>query len=395
MRVLAITSLHPNPFQPTLGVFNQQWLAALATMHAVTLISPIPWMIELRARLRGAPGLSRDRRSDRGGVAIVHPRHLFLPPKLLRRFHSGCFRCAVSGAFAEACRDFRPDVVLAAWAYPDGGAAVELARRASLPVVVKVLGSDVLCVAKDSRRWHRTRQTLINADGVVAVSQHLADRVIAMGVPPEKVQLVYSGVDAALFSPGPQSVARETLGLDPDLTTLLFVGNLFPVKGPDVLVDACAILKREGVSFRCYLVGDGPMRPSLERQVAAAGLAGTVKLLGVKPHHELPAWFRAADILVLPSHSEGVPNVLLESSASGTPFVASHVGGVPEVARCTGSRLVPPGDAAALARSIREALTARSTVPRRVSAVPRSLVDAASELAIFLDLVRRGPPVSA
>src|SRR5207244_3718246 len=123
----------------------------------------------------------------------------------------------------------------------------------------------------------------------------------------------------------------------------------------DVLLDACAALRHRR-PVRLYLVGDGPLRGRLEKAAGALGLADVVSFVGPRSHDELPDWYRAADLTVLPSRSEGLPNVLRESLACGTPFVASRVGGVPEVAEGAGCRLVPPGDAAALGDAIAEAL---------------------------------------
>src|SRR5207248_616882 len=109
-------------------------------------------------------------------------------------------------------------------------------------------------------------------------------------------------------------------------------------------------------AFRLSLVGDGPLRSRLEAERAARGLAETVSFAGAVAHDRLQPWYRAADRFVLPSLSEGVPNVLREALACGTPFVASRVGGIPELAADGASLLVPPGDAAALAEALARAL---------------------------------------
>ena len=144
------------------------------------------------------------------------------------------------------------------------------------------------------------------------------------------------------------------VGLPPDIPIILFVGNLLPVKGLDVLVEACSHLKRDGVKFSCLLIGQGPMRDRLERQIAGLQLQEQVRMLGPKPNEELAEWYRAATLFVLPSRSEGLPTVLREAAACGTPFVASRVGGIPEIAHLVPSRLVQPEDARGLAHAIRE-----------------------------------------
>jgi glycosyltransferase involved in cell wall biosynthesis len=109
------------------------------------------------------------------------------------------------------------------------------------------------------------------------------------------------------------------------------------------------------VRFECRLIGQGVMKGAIERQIGERGLADRVKLLGPQPLEELPAWYRRARVLVLPSHSEGVPNVVLEALACGTPVVATRVGGLPEIVG--GEGLVAAGDAAALAAAIESALS--------------------------------------
>src|SRR5206468_10956974 len=138
---------------------------------------------------------------------------------------------------------------------------------------------------------------------------------------------------------------------------LLWVGRMEPVKGLDVLLAACRRLSDGGVNYRLYLVGDGSLRAGLEKETQKRGLAAVVTFVGVRRREQLADWYRAADLTVLPSRSEGVPNVLRESLACGTPFVASRVGGIPEIADERLSRLVPPDDPAALAEAISQALS--------------------------------------
>jgi teichuronic acid biosynthesis glycosyltransferase TuaC len=152
-------------------------------------------------------------------------------------------------------------------------------------------------------------------------------------------------------------------------------------------------LSRDGVNFTGLLIGPGPLRSSLESQVARLGLDGRVRLLGPRPHDQLPDWYRAADLFVLSSYSEGVPVVLLEAAACGTPFVASRVGGIPEIAHLSASRLVPAGDAAALAEAIGASLADRPGSPPPPHDAVRSHTEAVSELVEFLEQIQaaRGP----
>ncbi|HEX4588917.1 MAG TPA: glycosyltransferase [Gemmataceae bacterium] len=396
MRILVLTNLYPNPFQPNRATFNRQQFRELAASHSVAVISPIAWTDELAARRKGCAALPHDRRVLCDGISVEHPRYLY-PPKMLRNWYGHFFQRSVRAAFERACTAFRPDMVLAPWAYPDGWAAVRLGRQAGLPVVIKVHGCDILCGGAGLDRYpgrrRRTADALRQADAVIAVSRHLAGKVVELGVSPGRVDVVYDGIDPTVFHPGPTPDPRPRLGVDPDLPLVLFIGNLVPVKGVEILLDACGRLAQRGLKFTAGLIGEGPLRAALERQVNRLGLEGQVKLLGPLPQRQLGDWYRAASVFVLPSYSEGVPCVLLEAAACGTPFVATQVGGIPEIAHLGPSRLVTPGDAEGLALAIADRIT--GSVGRKTARPEsaRSHGEAAAELAgLFEQVIRASQP---
>jgi glycosyltransferase involved in cell wall biosynthesis len=385
MRILAVTSLFPSPWQPRRAPFNRQQFRALAAEHELRVIAPVAWTDEWRVANRGSPQWPDTRLRSRiqDGFIVHHPRYLF-PPKLLRASYGRCFQRSIGAAFHEAVREFRPDVVLTCWAYPDGWATVRLARQAGLPVVLKVHGSDLLTAGRSTARRSATSEALAEADAVVAVSRHLGTSATEMGAHPSRLHVVYNGVERRLFRPLVRGECRERLGLTDTRPLLLFVGNLVPVKGPDLLLEALALLSRRAPEFQCVYVGEGGLRRALRAQVDALALSGRIRFVGARPLEELPLWYSAADLLVVPSRSEGIPNVLLEAAACGTPFVTSRVGGIPEFA--ADEALVPAGDPAALAGRIEEAL-ARPRHPVAGLTSPVSWADSARALAAVLERV--------
>jgi glycosyltransferase involved in cell wall biosynthesis len=391
MRVLALTNLYPNPYQPNRAAFNRQQFGALAADHEVQVIAPIAWTGEWAARRRaGIPRhVPTERRHVRDGMVIHHPRYAFTP-KILRGWYGRFFAHSVRASFQEAVRSFRPDCVLGCWAYPDGWAAVQLAREHGLPVVVKVQGSDLLTLGNDDARLKPTIETITRTDAVVAVSRHLGERAVELGASRSRVHVVYNGIDGGVFHPGPREAARRRVGIVSPDPLILFVGNLVPVKGLDVLIDALCTLARTGQRFQCAIVGEGPLRSRLHARIESLGLGAQVSLVGSLPLSHMPDWYRAADLVVLPSRSEGVPNVLLEAAACGTPFIATRVGGIPEIAHP--DALVPADDPNALARRIRTFFDAEGHTPPHRPFTPGSWRDSARALAAVLEgVVARAP----
>lgn len=351
MRILTLTTLYPNPLQPTRATYNRLQLREVARKHDVRVIAPVAWTHEMVHRWHGQY-LPACRRVVLDDITVHHPCYYFVPKTL--SWHGHCYWWSVRKVFREVVAEFHPDLIFAPWAYPDGWAAVRLGRQAGLPVVLKVLGSDVLLLPQHPQKKRGTVQALRHADAIVAVSQDLAHRMVDLGVASEKITVVYDGVDVNVFHPGLRDESRKRIGLTQNVPLVLFVGNLLPVKGLDYLLAACVRLAQDGLAFQCALIGQGPLRSSLEHEVARLGLGDKVRFVGTVPNEQLPDWYRAANVFVLPSRSEGVPNVLLEAAACGTPFVASRVGGIPEIAHLATSELVPCGDVRRLAEALKK-----------------------------------------
>jgi len=367
MNVLLITNEFPNPYEPGKAVFNLALARALARRHEVRVVSPISWTDEWSARRGGASRLNARRCEMVDGVEVHYPRYYY-PPRILRSQYGWFFWNSIRAALRELRKRHRADVVLGYWAHPDGEAAVRAAREMDVPSVVIAAGSDVLVVTEDPGRRRRVAHALQGADAVVTVSEHLKEQIIKLGVDGSKVHAWQRGVDAC-FTPGDRAESRALLGIPPGPPMLLSVGRMAPVKGLDVLMEACQRVHQRGLAFRTYLVGDGPLRRVLEADRDARGLQGVVHFVGSCNHDCLPAWYRAADLTLLTSRSEGMPNVLRESFACGTPFIATDVGGVAELAAGHPDWLVEPGNADALAVAIERGLTcglSRPTQPRTI-----------------------------
>ncbi len=361
MKLIFLSNDFPNPFDATRGTFNSDLAGALSAEHEVTVVSPISWLDELRARRsKLATRIPRARRI--GNMSVYHPRYYYTPG-FLRQYYGTFLWWSLRECVTRLTRDSKPDCVISYWAHPDGEAAVRLARSFGVPSIAMVGGSDVLLLTRNHRRRRCIQNVLQRADAVLAVSNDLRTKVAGLGIPQGKIHVLRRGVDTAQFSPGDSDESRRHLGLRNQENILLFVGRMVQVKGLDTLLDACDRLHQQNRDFLLCLIGDGPLRRQLAADVDRRGLSPHVRFVGRVPHDELVHWYRAADLTVLSSRSEGIPNVLLESLACGTPFVATSVGGVPEIARHDAARLVPPDSPEQLATAIDTLLNERPEVP--------------------------------
>ncbi len=342
MRILFFSNLHPTPWHPGRGVFNAALVHGLrAAGHEVRMVVPVDW------------------RDQQGSPLAAIPDTTFLPwfhPPLIRRdlWHRWMW-LSLGRALRQEAAAFAPDIVLGGWVHPDGAAAVRLARQIGRPAAVLAGGSDLLLLAQSPRRRREITKVLQQADAVLTHGRHLREAALALGAPADRTVAFYRGVDRDRFTRGAGVEARLRLGLPLETRILLSVGNLVEVKGHDVLVEALAGNALQSLDWNWVHLGDGPRRAELLHRAEALGIVDRIRFVGRVAHDALPDWYRAADLQVLPSRSEGVPNVLMEGLACGLPFIASAVGGVPEVAPSP-TWCVAPDDAVALAGAIATAL---------------------------------------
>ena len=205
------------------------------------------------------------------------------------------------------------------------------------------------------------------ATHVTAVSEAVAETVVALGVPRERVTVIPNGVDAGRF-------AEPAYGRGNGAAVIGSVGCFAPRKDYGTLLDALALLERRGVDWRADLVGDGPERGRLEERARTLALGERVRFLGERADVEslLPTF----DVFVLSSREEGIPNALLEAMAAGRPAVATAVGGTPEVMQAGAQGwLVPPARPEALAAALEEAIRDRGEAERRGRAARRRVLE--------------------
>ncbi len=351
-KILAFTNLFPRAWEPNRATFNRQQFSEISKHFHVEVLVPVAWTDMLVAWKKNV--LEMNPKNWDGITATYFP--YFFIPRLARWSYGVTMFMSSTIVLPKLLGRQRPDMIYATWAYPDAFAAICLGRLLNIPVVVKIHGSDINEQPNYMGVGKMISWCLSQAGGIVSVSHDLAKKVIDLGVDKSRVKVIYNGLDASLFYPMEKQKCRETLKINKDASIILYVGNLKEKKGCLDLFDAFAKFKQNDRRIELVYIGGGACEQTIKAKTKQHNLEGLVHLIGQQKHDVLPLWMGAADLVVLPSYAEGVPNVLLEAMACARPVVASNVGGIPEVVPNTCGILVSPADSVQLYNAMDQAL---------------------------------------
>jgi glycosyltransferase involved in cell wall biosynthesis len=382
--IVMVTSSYPRFAGDSVGTFMDPIAKSLAARgHDVHVVAP--WHPLVR------------RGSEEDGVRFHF--YKYAPLRWLNVFgHAEAMRADVSLRLAavlatpfalaqgwrvtrKIARRHRATILHGHWVVP-GGITAALAVP-SMPLVISLHGSDVYVAERLAPARIAARTAFARAGAITACSDDLARRAVAIGADASRVGVVPYGVDAARFRPDERLRAetRASLGVGDDSALVFTAGRLVRKKGFEYLVDALASScgTRPVVAA---IAGEGDLGPELRERARTAGVADRIRFLGGLTQDDVARHLSAADVVVVPSvrddagNVDGLPNVVLEALASGTPIVTTTAGGIGSVVthRQTGL-IVPERDARAIAQSI-AALADDPALARRIGAAARALVQA-------------------
>ncbi|MEO5689590.1 MAG: glycosyltransferase [Burkholderiaceae bacterium] len=370
LHVVVLTTFFPSPRDPFRTPFLRNLVDALASDCDIDLVIPVPRRPQIGPWRDVVPVPASE---THAGWTLLHPRYLAMPG--LHWLSGLTYFAGVWRTLRALKRSHGRFVLHAHCAYPDVVGAALAARMLGIPLVATTHGSDINLSGRQRLLRPQIRAALRSAERVIAVSAPLARAVAELAdLPASRIACIpCAGFSPAVFHPrsrDERAALRQVLGVAARSRVVLFVGHLVPVKALDVLLRAWALLLRDataGASARLILIGEGAQRDALERLARQEGIVDRVEFLGPLLHPAVADWIAAADVLCLPSHAEGSPNVVVEALASGTPVVASRVGGIPDlVDDGVNGLLVPAADPAALAAALGAALD-RDWDPARIS----------------------------
>jgi glycosyltransferase involved in cell wall biosynthesis len=327
--LLTFTTLYPNVAQPCHGLFVAERLRHLLERDEVRsrVVAPVPWFPFRRGFFGNYATFARVPPSEsRDGLEVLHPRYPVIPKIGMSVAPTLMFRAVRSAVrrVLESGYDF--DVIDAHYFYPDGVAAAAIGRWLDKPVVITARGTDVNLFP----RYRLPRKQILwaaeRAAAIITVSRALKDTLVRLGVSVDHVTVLRNGVDLERFRPIDRDEARRRLALSGRI--LLSVGHLVEGKGHHLAIEALTQLPDE---VRLLIVGEGEWESRLRELARTTGVSDRVQFVGRVSQSELPAYYSAADALVLASRREGMANVVLESLACGTPVIGTRAGGTPEV----------------------------------------------------------------
>lgn len=377
--VVMVTTSYPRFRGDSVGTFMEPIARAVAARgHAVHVVAPWHPLVDRPVEEDGvrlhfyryAPHASLNvfgyASAMRADVSLRGAAYLAAPLALAagwRAARSVARRCGAT-------------VVHGHWVVPGGVTAALAAPR--LPLVISLHGSDVYVAETLAPARVAARAAFRRAGFVTACSDDLNRRAVALGAAPERIETVPYGVDGTRFRPdgARRAALREALRVPPGATLLFAAGRLVRKKGFEYLIDAVAGLPGAVLA----LAGGGTLGEELQQRAAGQGVGDRVRFLGNLGQDEVGAYFSAADVVVVPSvrddsgNVDGLPNVVLEALASGTPVVATPAGGILSVIEDgrTGF-IVPERDPAAIVGAVSR-LAAAPDAGRAAGAAARALM---------------------
>jgi len=352
LRILSLSTLFPDSTRPTFGVFVERQTLLLSAQPGVELevVAPVglpPGPLSRLARYRQRCGLPL--REEWKGLTVHRPRFPIVP-QFGARWNARFMADALLPLLVEIRRRFPFDVIDAEFFWPEGPAAMYLSQALGVPFSVIARGSDIHYWMRQPPAAKQILAAAKAADGMLAVSEAMRTSMIGHDFPAERIRVHYTSINRERFHPRDRAEEKARLGVSGPL--LATVGALIPGKGQRDAIAAAELIPEATL----LIAGHGPDRKALEALIREKGLGHRVRLLGSLTHDEIAVLLAAADVMVLPSRSEGLANVWVEALVSGTPVVTSDVGGAREVIDRPEAGALVPNEPEAIASAVKAIL---------------------------------------
>lgn len=333
-KILIITNIFPDKNHLYRGIFIKEQIDQLKDKYEIKVLFPIPYLsifFEFIYRIFTGKklGITLKLSKQQLGYTVEKVYYLYIP-------YISHFLKLLSLYISTISAKWQPDFLLTYYVLEHGYLATKLGQLLNKPAVIYAIGSDINCffyqhIPIGQRIKDRGVQALNNCQKVIAASNDLKKKIIKLGIESSKIEVVPFGVDQKIFYPVPQKQTRQDLNLSLRSKIILYIGSLALSKGLFYLIQAFRKVKDKLPNTQLILIGEGSDKSTLLCLTKTLNLRRDVRFYGSKPHKEINLWIAGADIVCLPSFSEGMPLVIKEALCCGKPVVATKIGGVMEV----------------------------------------------------------------
>ena len=346
MRVLTFTSLYPNKFEARLGIFVKGRMDHFDHIEDTyrNVIAPVQYfpLLGLLSGSRFHDYNHIPHQEQQGNTSVYHPRYMTIPGTNLIDVSNAMMKAADKILHNIYTETDTFDLIDGHYLYPDGVAAYKLAKKNGKPLVLTARGSDVNYWMEQEQPKKSILQAVNYAHKVICVSHALKECLIQHGVSKEKIIVIMNGVERSLFKASDKDRGKY----------LLSVGNLVPLKGHEYILRSLSELPEE----KLIIIGSGELENHLKSLARQLDISHRVTFLPHVPQNELGPYYAGAKYTIMMSSMEGMPNVILESLATGTPVISTNVGGIAEVVTADNGILLSERTSEALTDALTTAL---------------------------------------
>lgn len=331
-KVLFLTNMYPKVLGGTF--IHDQATHLISAGCKVKVLVPVPYVPNIligRDRWQTYAKIPYEDTIDM--VSIDYPRYLRLPGKW---FHSiSCYSqyWGLKKRIRTLMDEFRPNILHAHAATAPGYIGLMIKKIYGLPLVCSLRGCDINTYPYyGTFSMNFTKKLIAEADQLLSVSGALKEAANTFEKPKREIKVVYNGcnIDSFIFRKEDRLQIRGELGISESDKVLVFIGSLSEDKGVVELLTAFTKLIPNKEHLHLMIIGNGPEKTRIQNDADTLIDDGKVHIIGERAHREIPKYLSAADLFVLPSYSEGLPNVILEAMACNLPVIATRVGGIPE-----------------------------------------------------------------
>lgn len=355
MNILAISKLFPNIREKRFGIFVARQLSEMAVLGAnITVFVPVVWCPQLLRHFKRWQNYDHSCPLCRvEGLKTVAVPYIRPPGNWYNRWSGLIAFWGIRKKALELHKKRKFDLIYATDFFPDGDAAVRLGEYLNVPTACLGIGVDVNETAHSSkilyRHFVRTARAL---NGTLACGESVTRGIDA--VTGQHSLCVYGVVDLEDFAPvTDNTLIRKELGVPLNKIIALYAGYLQRRKGIYEMLEGFYRIRKLVPDLVLYVCGSGQEESRFKQLVKERSMEDIIRMVGNIEPGQMSKWMKASDLFVLASHTEGMPNVVMEAMACGLPVVTTRVGGLPEaVGDCTGAILVEPKNVEELTQAI-------------------------------------------